>query len=332
MANSKKKGGSRPKGRPQHGKSKAKKAGPAQRQPKRLDADDAAEGSEAPARSKPAATKARPAPAAGKTAAKAKAAQRSDRGPTRQERIEARRRSKRRKDQIWRFSPIAVIVGIVAIALLLRGDGPTTTQPSEIGSIKIQGASRDGRIPDGEKVPQFTAPSLGGGSDFNLADYSGAPYVLAVWTPDCKPCQKEMPILSTVALQFPRIPLVTVVTGVNTGPTTPETFISQQGVNFGGVAVDDEPRVLAKALGAVGPDAFPTIYYVGKDDTVAASISGEPSQADVTTRFQALDDLLPKIEPSPSITPTPVPDGGSGQGQGQGPKATQPTPVLVPSP
>jgi peroxiredoxin len=173
-------------------------------------------------------------------------------------------------------------VAVIAVAVITSGPGEGTRAASTKGSVTAAGPQLSAPLTQGSLVPDFSAPGLMGGR-VSWSDYRGSPTVLAVWAPWCPHCQVELPVLGRVALDFPSVHVVSVVTavGLHPGPT-PEGFMSQHGLTFP-VAVDDSSGAIARSLGI---DGFPTVYYVDGSGRVTTVAVGEVTEQTMRAAFQ----------------------------------------------
>ena len=180
----------------------------------------------------------------------------------------------------------AVVAVVIVAAMFFSGgrddDGGFT--PSPTGTVSIDRAGGP-MLAAGEQVPDFAAPSLGGGP-LRWSDVEGTPTVLSIWAPWCPHCRAELPRLEAAVDARPGIQLVTVTTayGAQPGPTPP-AYMAEEGLSFP-VAVDDEAQTL---LTGFGVQSFPTTYYVAPDGSVVDATTGEvlPEELDAI-----LDDLV----------------------------------------
>jgi thiol-disulfide isomerase/thioredoxin/uncharacterized membrane protein YphA (DoxX/SURF4 family) len=174
-----------------------------------------------------------------------------------------------------RKGSIALIAAIVIASFavpILGGWGGAAAAADD--AVRITSPSRSSLIPAGRSFPDFTAPALGGGT-ISWPAYRGTPAVVVVWAPWCPNCQKELPLLSRLAREFPGIRLVGIVTGVDGTSPTPTGFMKSHGLDFP-VAIDSKSERLADALGVEG---FPTVYFVTRAGTVHQVATGAAPEA-----------------------------------------------------
>ena len=152
----------------------------------------------------------------------------------------------------------------VGVSALTAGGGAANQ------GVSVSGPARGSPIPAGATLPQFTAPALDGGQ-ISWASYRGGPTVLVLWAPWCAECERELPILTAVARQFPAVRLTSIVTAVGQEPgPTPAQYMRLHGYTFP-VALDSQAQKLADAFGLTG---YPLIYYVYSDGIVARATIG----------------------------------------------------------
>jgi thiol-disulfide isomerase/thioredoxin len=198
----------------------------------------------------------------------------------------AQRRREQRRTLAFTLGAVAVIGVAVAVILSLSGGSPTgggSISPSAARQISISGAPRTSMLSVGATVPDFSAPGFhmqaagGGGytiarAPFDWGTFKGHPTVLSIWAPWCPHCQNELPVLSEVVANTPNVRLATVVTSVGAHPgPTPNGYLADHGLTFP-VAIDDANGTLA---GALGVQAFPTLYLVDSSGKVVFANEGE---------------------------------------------------------
>lgn len=193
-----------------------------------------------------------------------------------------------------RRSILAILLaGTLSFATACTG-GSDTAEPSPATESsqtpaevmpEISGPPLDAPLAEGDTVPDYSAPALGGGGTVAWADREGKPAVLTVWASWCPHCQVELPVLQAVANDYPGVHVTSVATatGQNPGPT-PQDYVAANNITFP-VAVDDNELTLLRGLGVQG---FPTIYFVNADGTVYATAEGEVAEEDLRSAFEAL--------------------------------------------
>lgn len=200
-------------------------------------------------------------------------------------RTEANRRERQRRALRYGLGGLALVVVVVlAVIVLMGGGNDRAPAGSEAAAVRVDGPPRDRPLQPGDPVPGFSAPGLFGGT-VSWSDYAGRPTVLAVWASWCPHCQVELPVVARVMQDHPEVGFVTVTTAIGAQPgPSPEEYVRQQGLDFP-VAVDDVRGTLGAALGI---RAFPTLYLVSSDGTVAAELEGEVGEAELEQIISAL--------------------------------------------
>lgn len=297
MANKKRKGGNKkPKSAPQ------KKAGPQggqkspQKSPQKLPQitpEEAGGPANHPETKDPGPTKDRPAQRPGQ----AKQGQKKTTGSARRA---AQRRAARRKRQMLTVGGGAGVVVLAVILLIAINGGPQGKgKISSPGDVKISSGPRDTLIPDGQKLPTFSAPGLDGGT---ISSAAGQPSVLAIWASWCPVCQEEMPSVNKVKEGYPGVEVASIVTsqGQEPGPT-PEQFVADKKITIP-VAVDDASGDLRRGMGVT---SFPVLYFVNADGTVFKSHLGLLDEATLNSYFETLQQQADPGSPTPEPTPKP---------------------------
>lgn len=206
----------------------------------------------------------------------------------------------RRRSTVGLWLGLVVLVALLGVAALaLTAPDPESAAPatpSTAGSagapsggvdtgVTIDGPALAAPVPDGQMIPEWSAPTLDGAT-FTWSERPDGPTVLAVWAPWCPHCQAELPRLSAAAEDHPGVSLVTLATAVDpTSGPTPQEYMDSEGLSFL-VALDDDASSVAAGLGVQG---FPTTYFVDADGRVIVSASGELDPA-------ALDEVLTFLE------------------------------------
>lgn len=198
---------------------------------------------------------------------------------------EAARRAQQRRTLAYTLGGIGLIAVVVLFVFVLMGgdDSQTATAgPSASGEVTVDGAPRDSMLQTGEAVPSFSAPELSGGT-VSWSEYEGAPAVLTVWASWCPHCQAELPVLDRVMRDYPAVGFVTITTAIG-DPPSPEEYMQENGFTFP-TAVDDADGTLGAAFGI---QAFPTLYFVNSDGTVAQGMTGEVDEATLRSTIESL--------------------------------------------
>ena len=144
---------------------------------------------------------------------------------------------------------MAAAVGVAALT------APAGTAGS---GVQVSGPTRSQPFPGGAKLPEFTAPALGGGQ-ISWASYRGTPTVLGDLGAVVHRLRAELPRIVSVARQFPAVKITSIVTATGEEPgLTPAQYMATHHYSFP-VALDSASERLADVLGVSG---FPVVYYV----------------------------------------------------------------------
>jgi thiol-disulfide isomerase/thioredoxin/uncharacterized membrane protein YphA (DoxX/SURF4 family) len=186
--------------------------------------------------------------------------------------------------QVRWIGPIALVtvIAIASFAVPMLS-GWTVAAAESNGEVSTTGSERSGVIPAGGRIPDFSAPALGGGT-VSWSAYQGIPTVLIVWAPWCPNCQEELPLLARLVREFPALRLVGIATAVEGASVTPDEVMRSHGLDFP-VAVDSKDERLAAALGVAG---FPTVYYVKADGEILQVTCGAAPEALARSLMEAI--------------------------------------------
>ncbi len=188
------------------------------------------------------------------------------------------------------------VAAFVVVAMLGGSGGAGAVEPSTPGQVQTSGSPRSSMLAIGDSLPSFSTPGfhMEAGADggfvvkrerIDLSAYQGKPMVLSIWAPWCPHCQVELPRLSSVMQDYPNVNLITVVTAIGQEPgPTANGYLADRGLTFP-VALDDTDGTLARAMGV---QAFPTVYFVNSDGTVAQAATGEIAEPDLRSVIQSL--------------------------------------------
>jgi thiol-disulfide isomerase/thioredoxin len=210
---------------------------------------------------------------------------RDRRDQARRERAEALKAAQRRQQYTRLAYGIGAVAAVAVVVVVMMTLGKGAGNPAPAGSVTVSGPARSEPLAQGDAVPSFTAPALTGNGTVDWSTYAGQKVVLSVWAPWCPHCQTELPVLSRVVATYSDVSLVTITTAVGQEPgPSPEQYMKDNNLSFP-VAVDDADGTLA---GAFGIQAFPTVYFVNSDGTVASEQEGEIPEADLQQLIESL--------------------------------------------
>lgn len=192
-------------------------------------------------------------------------------------------RNRQVRNVVYTLGGTAVVLA-AAVALAASIGGTGSGRPAAPGEVEVSGPARTALLAEGERVPGFSAPALGGGR-IDWGDYAGRPVVLALWASWCPHCQTQLPVLAETVAAFPNVRLLTITTSIGqaTGPS-PAEYMKERHLDFP-VAVDDAEGTLARAFGL---QYFPTLYFVRSDGTVMKALDGEVPASDLRTLLASL--------------------------------------------
>ena len=201
-----------------------------------------------------------------------------------------------RNSRTWLWPAIiAGVVAVVALALVLSSGGKTKSRNSG-GEIAKKVTV------DGTALPEFSesvddpaigeaAPKLVGnnfaGDPVTLGGASGKKQVIVFFAHWCPHCQREVPIIVSLAKAgtFKGVELGGVSTGTSKEAPNypPSDWLSTVGWPAP-VLVDTANQQAAKAYGLTG---YPYLVFVNADGTVAGRWSGEMPEADLESVVKA---------------------------------------------
>ena len=145
----------------------------------------------------------------------------------------------------------------------------------------------------GAKLVQHAALTTLEGVDFSSAAVtvggsSGKPQVISFVAHWCPHCQREVPIIVSLARQgvFEGVGLSAVVTGTRQDAPNypPSDWLSREQWS-GTILVDTAEGTAAKAYGLTG---YPLLTFIAADGSVAGRWSGEMEPADLQANVEAL--------------------------------------------
>ena len=144
----------------------------------------------------------------------------------------------------------------------------------------------------GEPAPDFSLPSLDGGSE-SLGNYAGRPLVIDFWTTWCGICKEEFPIFEEFHHAYgERIPLLAICSG--TSQEDAAALIEEGGYTF--PVLYDDGKSIARAYQPQEESvkreitAFPFTVFIDASGTVVYAKAG------IFTSMDELLQLLRKLE------------------------------------
>ena len=220
--------------------------------------------------------------------------------PARQKKLNgSERRAARRRRQIISYGIPSVIL-LISIAFVFFGsakvNGPARNADltqREFGSVKVNGPARNAALAQRERAPSFSAPGLNSGI---VSWEKGKPTVLAIWAAWCENCQREIPKLNKIKDGYPKVNIVSIVTGQGQEPgPKPATFVADNNITIP-IAIDDAGMALARAMGV---RSLPTLYFINADGTVFRKLEIAMSDADLRAGFEYLSAQADALDAGP---------------------------------
>ncbi len=160
---------------------------------------------------------------------------------------------------------VGSVIALAVIVLLLVGLGAHSPLVSSSGPL----------VAVGDPAPDFTLPSLTGGSPVGLHALGrdrGRPVVLNFFASWCTPCRKETPLLArTAAAERAKVaPLQFVGVDVADKPTDALPFVASSGITYP-VGTDADFRVSATLYGLNGE---PNTFFIDSSGRVVGHVIG----------------------------------------------------------
>lgn len=171
---------------------------------------------------------------------------------------------------------------ILAIVALLALVGCSNGGASKAEESYISGDGAVTFINSSDRIP---APAISGmtllGANYTYS--VGKVAIVNVWASWCSPCRAEEPALSELALMYPDIAFIGILTRDN--PVNAEAFVRKRNVPYP-TLIDDS--VLIGFRESLPANAIPSTVLIDKQGNVAARISG-------AVTVSSLRDLIEKV-------------------------------------
>lgn len=171
---------------------------------------------------------------------------------------------------------------ILAIVALLALVGCSNGGASKAEESYISGDGAVTFINSSDRIP---APAISGmtllGTNYTYS--VGKVGIVNVWASWCSPCRAEEPALSELALMYPDIAFIGILTRDN--PVNAEAFVRKRNVPYP-TLIDDS--VLIGFRESLPANAIPSTVLIDKQGNVAARISG-------AVTVSSLRDLIEKV-------------------------------------
>jgi thiol-disulfide isomerase/thioredoxin len=172
------------------------------------------------------------------------------------------------------------LIPVVMAMLMLVGCSNGGASKAEESYISGDGAVKYIKANDRIPAPAISGKTLLG---TNYTYSVGKVAVVNVWASWCSPCRAEEPALSELALMYPDIAFIGILTRDN--PVNAEAFVRKRNVPYP-TLIDD--AVLFGFRESLPANAIPTTVLIDKQGNVAARISG-------AVTVSSLRDLIEKV-------------------------------------
>lgn len=112
-------------------------------------------------------------------------------------------------------------------------------------------------VEEGERAPEFHAPSLDGKGGVSLGDYRGKVVYLDFWASWCAPCLVSLPILEELRREFPADRFQILAVNVDREPAKARSFLRKRKIGYPS-ATDPDGRIPE----TFGLETMPTSYLI----------------------------------------------------------------------
>jgi peroxiredoxin len=153
-------------------------------------------------------------------------------------------------------------------------------------------------LEQGDKAPDFSAPSLATGEPISLAAYRGKVVYLDFWASWCGPCAQALPALDALRKEFPPGDFQVVAVNVDRESKSAKAFLRKRPIGYPS-ALDPKGAIPAQ----FGVEVMPTSFLIDRDGTVRHVQRGFRTD-DVAELRKQIQQLVAKKDPQAQ---TPVP-------------------------
>lgn len=176
---------------------------------------------------------------------------------------------------------IFVVVSLLNVGLLALLWTQLLT-PAQNGS-QGQGNAKDPLV--GQSAPVFTLAALSpkGTAPISLADYTGRPVVLNMWSSTCAPCVDEAPVLETQWQQMKARGVVFLGVDMEDTQSDGLNFLQKYGVTYPNV-IDTSGSTAV----SYGVTATPETIFINRQGVVVSAARGELTAQTLQSNLQLL--------------------------------------------
>ncbi|MEX2551780.1 MAG: TlpA disulfide reductase family protein [Actinomycetota bacterium] len=140
----------------------------------------------------------------------------------------------------------------------------------------------------GSRMPVFSLPLLGGGSNFSSSDLAGEPVVINFWASWCIPCREEARVLEAAWKKYESQGVRVLGVNVQDSEQDAQAFVKEFGITY--PTVRDTDLKLWTMLGVAG---LPETFFVDHESIFFGVGSGEKiDQSGGTKILGAIDSAL----------------------------------------